>query len=78
MTDEQKVVQKAIEDLLRLAGRSKVAVCGFAFAAEPPMIVNFGNCTDAHDLKLYSTLVKMCEEKRKHGEAEQTVVGDVV
>jgi len=77
MTKEQELVQLAVEDLLRLATRHKVVVCGFAFAGDPPMVVNFGNCSDAHTLKLYETLVNMCEEKRAKGQAISSVVSEV-
>ncbi len=77
MTNEQQVVQTAVEELLRLATRHKVVICGFAFAGDPPFIVNFGNCSDAHTLKLYETLVEMCEEKRKAGKAISSIVSEV-
>ena len=77
MTDAQQKVQKAIEDLLRLATRHKIVVCGFAFGSEPPMITNFGNCADAHSPSLYERLTKMCEERRAAGQAEKITVGEV-
>ena len=77
MKDEQKLIQKAVEELLRLATRHKVVVCGFAFAGEPPFIVNFGNCSDAHSLKLYESLVKTCDEKRAAGLAISSTVSEV-
>ena len=73
----QEKIQNEIENLLRLASRHKVAVAGFAFAADPPMIVNFGNCTDAHTLRLYEMLVKMCEDRRAKGDVKETIVGEV-
>lgn len=77
MTENQQIVQKQIEELLRTAKRYNIVVCGFAFAAEPPMITNFGNCSDAGKLELYVKLVEMCEEKRANGMAEQITVGEV-
>lgn len=77
MTKDQELVQKAVEDLLRLAARHKIVVCGFAFAGDPPMIVNFGNCSDAHTLELYERLVHICEEKRASGQAVSSIVGEV-
>ncbi len=77
MTKEQEAVQAAVEDLLRLATRHKVVVCGFAFAGDPPLIVNFGNCSDSHTIKLYETLVTMCEEKRKSGQFISSTVSEV-
>lgn len=77
MTKDQELVQKAVEDLLRLATRYKIVVCGFAFAGDPPMVVNFGNCSDAHTLELYERLVQICEEKRASGQAISSVVSEV-
>lgn len=77
MTDAQKLVQAEIENLLRIAKRNNVVVCGFAFAAEPPMITNFGNCADAGKLEIYETLVKTCEAKRAKGQAESIFVGEI-
>jgi hypothetical protein len=78
MTNEQQIVQAAVEALLRVASRYKVVVCGFAFAGDPePMIVNFGNCNDAHKLALYEKLVEMCEEKRASGQAISAPVREI-
>lgn len=77
MTKDEQLIQKAVEDLLRLATRHKIVVCGFAFAGDPPMIVNFGNCSDAHKIELYEKLVEMCDEKRKQGQAISSVVTEV-
>jgi hypothetical protein len=77
MSKEQEEIQAHIEALMRLASRYKVVVCGFAFAAEPAMIVNFGNCNDAGELKLYEKLTSMCNEKRLAGQAKKITVGEV-
>lgn len=75
--DAQQEVLQAIENLMRVATRHKVVVCGFAFGAEPPLLSNFGNCTDAGDIRLYTRLVLMCEEKRAKGQAQNLTVGEV-
>lgn len=77
MTDKQQEVQLAVEHLMRTANRNGIAVCGFIFAAFPPMLTNFGNCSDAHTLRLYEVLVRMCEEKRKAGKVENILVEEV-
>jgi hypothetical protein len=77
MTKEQEEIQKMIEDLLRVATRNKIVVAGFAFSGEPPYVSNFGNCSDSHSLKLYETLVGICEGKRKAGKAILLTVGEV-
>lgn len=78
MTPEQQLIHTAIEEILRLATRYKVVVCGFAFAGDPePMVVNFGNCTDAHKLELYEALVKMCDDKRATGHVTHSTVSEV-
>ena len=77
MNEAQQKVQTAIEDLLRLAKRHSIVVCGFAFGGEPAMLTNFGNRTDAGSLALYEGLVKLCESKRSKGEAIAINVGEV-
>lgn len=78
MTPEQQLVHTAVEELLRLANRYKIVVCGFAFSGEPEaMVVNFGNCTDAHKLSLYEALVKLCDDKRAKGQATNSTVSEI-
>jgi hypothetical protein len=78
MTKEQQLVHTAVEELLRLANRHKVVICGFALAGDPePMVVNFGNCTDAHKLELYESLVKLCDDKRAKGQSIDSMVSEV-
>ena len=53
-------------------------ICGFAFAGDPePMVVNFGNCTNAHKLDLYELLVKLCDDKRAKGQSIDSMVSEV-
>jgi len=78
MTKEQQLVHTAVEELLRLANRHKVVICGFAFAGDPePMVVNFGNCSDSHKIELYEALVKLCDEKRRTGQVSYSTVSEV-
>jgi hypothetical protein len=77
VTDKQATVQSEIEELLRLMNRLKVTICGFAFSVDPPMIINFGNCPDAHTLKLYETLVKTCDERRNSGSSISSIVEEI-
>jgi hypothetical protein len=77
MTQDQQLIQGMIENLIRTASRHKIVIAGFAFSVEPPMVINFGNCSDAGELRLYERLVSMCQEKREKGEAISTTVGEV-
>lgn len=62
-----EAVRLAIEELVRVAYQHKIAVAGFAFAAEPACMANFGTCTDAGDIALYAELCSMADEKRRKG-----------
>lgn len=55
-------VQSAAEMLLRVANRHKVIVAGYMFAAVPSFVVNFGNCVDAGDARLFQLLCEMHEK----------------
>ncbi len=77
MTKEQQQLQKMIEDVLRFAKRNKVIVAGFAFSVNNPFVINFGNCTDAGDLRLYEKLVEMCDEKRNSGQSISSIVEEI-
>ena len=80
MNDEHlsmQSVQFAIEDLLRLAKRRGIIVCGFAFTDNPPAIINFGNCADASELKLYELLTETCKVQRGRGMVNKVSVEDV-
>jgi hypothetical protein len=68
MTDAHKEVQAAVNYLLQIANKHKIAAVGFCFAAEPePLLINFGNTTDCHEGRLYQTLVDLCETQRAAG-----------
>jgi hypothetical protein len=80
MNDEHlsmQSVQFAIEDLLRLAKRRGIIVCGFAFTNNPPAVINFGNCADAAESKLYETLADVCKVQRAKGMVKKVSVEDV-
>jgi hypothetical protein len=62
-------VQSIIEDLIRTAEKYKIVVAGFAFGAEPPCIMNFGNCSDYGDIELYAELCSISDDKRRKGYA---------
>ena len=67
MSDTEKNnqdIQFALEDLLRLAKRRGIVVCGFAFGTDPPSMINFGTCHDAGDLRLYEALCKFHESNK--------------
>ena len=70
-------VQFAIEGLLRLARRRGFIVCGFAFSLDPLSVINFGNCKDAHELRLYEKLVTLCENQRSKGAVTKVTVEEV-
>ena len=61
-------IQMLVDNLLRTAAKHKVAVVGFAFSAENPMIINFSNTKGGDGLELYKELVEMCQEKRRTGD----------
>ena len=80
MNDEHlsmQAIQFAIEDLLRLAKHRGIVICGFAFTDDPPGIINFGNCSDAAEPKLYETLVEICKIQRDKGMVNKVSVEDV-
>jgi len=69
MTDAQQDIQLAVEHLIRTASRHGLVACGFVFGfeKESQMIVNFGNCPDAGELKLYQAIVNLCNAQRAQG-----------
>lgn len=77
MSNGQETIQLMIEELLRVANRHKIVIAGFAIAAEPAMVVNFGNCTDCHKYELYEQLCALAEGQREKGLAKKTTVSEV-
>jgi hypothetical protein len=66
----------AIEYLIRTAQAEGVAVAGFAFGTAP-FIINFGNCKDWDDPKLYESLCKLAKRERDAGRALSEPVQEV-
>jgi hypothetical protein len=70
-------VQAIIEDLIRTADKHKIVVAGFVVGAEPPCLMNFGNCSDYGDIELYTELCNICDDKRRKGLVVRDTVGEV-
>jgi len=66
--------QAAIEHLIQVALEEKVVIAGFAFSIEPPSIVNFGNCRDAGELRLFTMLCQTINEKKSLGQVIVQIV----
>ena len=66
---KQQEVINLIENLVRVTSRYGVVLVGFAFRFEEdsPIFINFGNCSDAADIKLYEKLVEFREDQIKRG-----------
>lgn len=77
-TKEQQEVMNLLENVIRVARRNNIIVAGFAFALEPAMLVNFGNCSDCGDIRLYEKFVSLRNEQLKHGgQIAKTMVDEV-
>ena len=70
-------VRAAVEYLVQTAVKHKMLVAGFVFSANPPAIVNFGNCTDYTQASLYTSLCEVAERQRAAGHAMAETVGMV-
>lgn len=57
----------ALNYLLQTAESEGVLIAGFAFRAEPPCIISFGNCTDHDSISLYTTLCDLSAAKKAAG-----------
>jgi hypothetical protein len=68
----------ALMYLLQQAAQEKVSIAGFAFGSEPPCFINFGNCKDYTNIKLYERLCEGVREKVAAGKFEKQPVGRVV
>lgn len=69
-TKEQQEVMNLLENIIRVGRRNNIIVAGFAFSIESPMmLVNFGNCSDCGDIRLYERLVSL-RNKQLENEAE--------
>lgn len=77
-TKEQQEVMNLLENLIRVAYRNKIIVAGFAFGITSPMLVNFGNCSDCGDIRLYEKLIGLRNKELEHGgEITKTLVDEV-
>lgn len=77
-TKEQQEVMNLLENIIRVGRRNNIIVAGFAFSIESPMLVNFGNCSDCGDIRLYEKLVNLRNAQIKNGlEIAQTMVDEV-
>lgn len=77
-TKEQQEVMNLLENVIRVARRNNIYVAGFAFSADSPMLVNFGNCSDCGDLKLFEKLISLRnKELERSGQITQTIVEEV-
>ena len=63
-------VKFAIEHLLVTAKKQKILIAGFAFSSEPPMIMNFGNCSDCGEAHVFARLCAISSEKIKAGKVQ--------
>ncbi len=70
-TNEQRIarieVKMAIESMLKACGHNNTLFCGFAYGADPPIIVEFGNVTEkgADFRALLNQLCDMVEEPER-------------
>ncbi len=76
-TAEQLEFKAKLEQLIREATRTNLYMAGFVFGTEPPIFINFGNCNDAGDLKLYQTLCDFHEKQLKKGVVKNEQVTEV-
>lgn len=60
-------IRAAVEYLIKTASKHKATVLGFVIAQEPPLLLNFGNCTDYNSVATYVDLCGMVSEKKMAG-----------
>ncbi len=70
-------VQVALEYLLRTAEKHNAFVAGFMFSSEPMLFTNFGNCSDCGDIKLYTKLCNLADEKKEAGLVHKQIISSV-
>ena len=76
-TLEQRILSLEMEDLIRplilKATSSNLAVFGFVFGADPPIMIRFGNTkeTGPELAELYLRLSDITEEKETEGNVER-------
>lgn len=67
-------VRLALEHLIQIADESGVIVAGFAFAKNGAFIINFGNCSDHGDVRLFERLCELRENSVANGTAFKMTV----
>lgn len=60
-------LKMAIEHLIQVGMAEGIVVAGFAFHKEGHFIINFGNCSDHGDLRLFEELCRMKDESIADG-----------
>lgn len=68
--EELSAVKEAIDILIRVCNKHKLAVGGFVFGVKPIMLYNFGNTKEAKDINFYEKLVRLAEARRTVGDIE--------
>lgn len=78
-TKEQQEFINALENLIRIATRSKVHVVGFTYCPEPPLLISFANgANDPTDIRVYEMLIKLRKQQVDGGgQVEQNYIGEV-
>lgn len=77
-TNEQKIAREEIieaaNSLVRLCQKHKMAVAGFVWGIEIPMVFSFGNTREQHDIpalsEMYLELCGMVEDRMMDGNVE--------
>lgn len=77
MPDIPESVQIALEHLLQVSSEASVVVAGFVFHREGKFIVNFGNCSDHGDVKLFEELCRIRDESLVSGNVTYQAVNKV-
>lgn len=67
---ELEDVKEAIDILIRVCNKHKLALGGFVFGVKPVMLYNFGNTKEAKDAGFYEKLVRLAEARRTAGDVQ--------
>lgn len=67
MDDVPEDVRIALEHLIQVASGHEIIVAGFVFHREGKFIVNFGNCGDHGDIRLFEELCRVRDESLAAG-----------
>jgi len=63
-------VKEAIDILIRVCNKYKLAMGGFVFGVKPIMLHNFGNTKEAKEIQFYEKLVRLADARRIAGDVE--------